>query len=168
MMMRGMKYSQFQVAPKASLVWRGKRKSTYDITFNTSDRGGVLTLNSSAPGWPHQAPQGDMAMPAKPWWAPFPTRRALAPLSTLHQPYSPVSSPHQAGLLFSTLPTTPAGTLRDGYSWRCRVLQPRTGVLRARGHPGHVFPTGLIQSSHAHPPGWGKAAPHRAQIYRVP
>lgn len=25
MMMRGMKYSQFQVAPKASLVWRGKK-----------------------------------------------------------------------------------------------------------------------------------------------
>lgn len=88
-MMRGMKYSQFQVAPKASLVWRGKRKSTYDITFNTSDRGGVLTLNSSAPGWPHQAPQGDMAMPAKPWWAPFPTPQHPAPalLSSL-QPSS--------------------------------------------------------------------------------
>lgn len=26
MMMRGMKYSQFHVAPKASLVWRGKKK----------------------------------------------------------------------------------------------------------------------------------------------
>lgn len=27
MMMRGMKYSQFQVAPKASLVWRGGEKT---------------------------------------------------------------------------------------------------------------------------------------------
>lgn len=27
MMMRGMKYNQFQVAPKASLVWRGKEKT---------------------------------------------------------------------------------------------------------------------------------------------
>lgn len=37
MMMRGMKYSQFQVAPKASLVWRGKEnKNQHDVMFNTS------------------------------------------------------------------------------------------------------------------------------------
>lgn len=49
-MMRGMKYSQFQVAPKASLVWREKKKTRCDITFTTSDEAEGGCVNFSAPG----------------------------------------------------------------------------------------------------------------------
>lgn len=158
--MGGMKYSQFQVAPKASLVCRGKKKPcvTLPSTPAMGQREGVLTSVLQADHtrllrvvWPCLPSCG--GHPA----GELPTRRALAPLGTLHQSAALIRqdcSPPPP-------PTTPAETVKHGCRWRCRVVQPETGVLRARGHPEHVFPSSLIQCFPAHPLGWGKAAPRQ-------
>lgn len=132
MMMRGMKYSQFQVAPKASLVWRGGEKNTRVTSPSTA----VLQADHTrllGGMWPRLPSLGGHSSPPEEPWHPS----APCTSHTLHSP-----DHIRQGCSPPPPPTIPAETVRDECGWRCRVLQPKSGVLRARGHP-EQFGSGL-------------------------